>query len=381
MLKKILLISIPLLLLSGCWNYKDINTTRLVSGMAIDYDSKKDEYITTIEIVNLKAGKRGVMKGQYYQSRGSLPFEGVRDIIMKTGRRLYWTHAKVIIISEEIAKKKMMPILDYMHRDAEFREEIYFIVSKEKTAQEILEKYTAEEFSPILSYHMYEGIQSEKNLPKYIGTESWQFIKTLYEEGASTVLPTVENVEKNEEIYPILGGVAVFQKDHFVGYLTESETTAFLWAVDRIKGGLVTVDPKVDNQKVNVTLEILKNKTELKPIYKNGEIIMNIEIMTDVNIAEIDGSIDVIGKKGRTVLEKEAEKYIQNQVERVIHKVQKKYNSDIFQFSKKIKNTMPHTWKNIYKEWDKIFSEIKVNVEVKVHIQGSALQSKPIQIR
>ncbi|WP_165000339.1 Ger(x)C family spore germination protein [Anaerophilus nitritogenes] len=380
-MKKFLLLSITLFLLSGCWNYQDINNTRLVAGMAIDYDQEKDEYITTIEIVNLQAGQRGVMKGQIYQSRGNLPFEGVRDMIIKTGKKLYWPHAKIIIISQDIAKEKMIPILDYIYRDSEFRQEVYLIVSKEKTAQEIFKRYTGEEFSSILGYHIHQGIKSEKSISKYTGIESWKFIKALYEEGISATLPAIKNVERNERIYPILGELAVFQKDSLVGWLTESETKAFLWAVDEIKGGLIIIDPQVENEKVNVTLEILKSKTTVKPIYKDGEIIMNIEITTDVAIGEIAGSIDVIGKEGRAIVQKQAQKYIKNQVEEVIKKVQKDYNSDIFQFSKKIKNTMPHIWKNIYKDWDKMFSQIKCNIEVKINIRGSALKSKPILIK
>ncbi|TCO74966.1 Ger(x)C family spore germination protein [Marinisporobacter balticus] len=371
------MICINLFSLSGCWNYREMNETRLVTGLAIDYDEKKDEYITTIEIINLKEGK---MKGELYESRGKLPFDGIRNVIMKTGRKLYFAHAKVIIISEEIAKRKIISVLDYIYRDAEFREDMGIVVSKEKTAREILEKYTAKDISPIIGYHLEDQIKSEKIVAKYHSAQIWKFIKDLYAEGVSPTLPAVKNISDQKKTYPVLEGLAVFKRDKLVGYISNMESQSFLWIIDHIQGGLIEVDAKISEKLTPITLEIIQSKTKIKPIDNENELMMKIDIETDVIIGNIGGTEDFIGKKGRAILKKDAEKQIKKQVEDTIKKVQKDYDSDIFKFSSSIKKEMPDLWKKIKPKWDDIFKSLKTEVNVVVNIRGSGLKSKPIKV-
>ncbi|QXM05084.1 Ger(x)C family spore germination protein [Crassaminicella indica] len=376
----IFMIALSLLLFSGCWNYKDIDEMRLVAGMALDYDEKGKEYITTIEIINPASEKEAQMHGELYQSRGKLPFDGVRDIITKTGRKLYWAHAKTIIISQDIAKKRIIPILDYIYRDAEFREDMRLIVSKEKTAREILESYHEKDVHPIISFHLDDAIESENNIAKYHCAQIWKFIKDLYSEGISPTLPTIRNIVVEGKIQPYIGGLTVFKGDKAVGWLDEVEAQGFLWTIDHIYGGLVVVESTMNKKATRITLEILKNNTKVKPIYIEGKLTMKIDAETDVMIGEIGGTQDFIGKEGRTILKKDAEKQIKQQIENVIKKVQKDYDSDIFKFSKSIKKEMPNVWKKIKPDWDKVFKDLKTEVNVVVNIKGSALKSKPIRV-
>jgi spore germination protein KC len=367
-------------MLSGCWNYRDIDNTRLVAGMALDYDEKKNEYITTIEIINPASEKEAKMSGELYESRGKLPFDGVRDIIMKTGRKLYWAHAKTIIISQTIAEKKIISLLDYIYRDAEFREDMRLIVSKEKTASEILEKYGEESIYPIRGFYLDDVVESEESIGKYHSGQAWKFIKDLYAEGISPTLPAIKSISTAGRIHPYIGGLAVFKGEKMVGWLDEFETQGFLWVIDEIKGGLVIVTSTMKEKSDLVTLEILKNKTKIKPIYKEDQIIMKIDAETDVMIGEIGGTQDFIDKEGRAILKKDAEQQIKEQIEKVVKRVQKDYGSDIFKFSTSIKKEMPQVWRKIKPNWDQVFKDLKINVNVVVNIRGSALKSKPIKV-
>lgn len=382
MIKKIILfiIMINSVFLTGCWNYKDIDQIRMVGCMAVDYDKEKDEYITTIEIINPASKEEQQMSGELYTSIGKLPFEGVRDIIMKAGRKLYWGHTKVMIVSKDIAKNKMIPILDYAYRDAEFRSDVYIIVSKEKTAKEILEKRIKYKVDAVMGYHLYDVLKSQKHIEKYHRVELWRYLKCLYMDGMSPVLPAIENRVKDEKNESIISGIAVFDREKMVGWLDEHETKAFLWIIDQINASIIVFPAKLENESVKVTLEILNNKTKIKPIIVNDNILMEINIKTNMRLEEIAGTEDFISKKGREVLKKDAQKYIQNEIEKLIKKVQNKYHSDIFGFSRKIKKEMPDTWRKIKPNWKEVFTNLDIKVNVDVNIEGSALQQKPIKI-
>lgn len=378
----ILIIFMNIFILSGCWNYRDINETRLVQGMAIDYDEKKDEYIITVDIVNPKPAGGGPMKGELLQSRGKLPFDGVRDIIMKIGRKVYWGHAKIMIVSENVAKKKMISVLDYISRDAEFRDDLWIVVSKERTAMEILQAQIDEEHKThtMISLGLDDVMKSEKSISKYYGVPAWRFIKDLYAEGISPTLPMIKNVSDGERINHKIRGTAVFKKDKMVGSLDGDETKSFLWTIDKLKGGVFVVTSKLSDTPTEITLEISKNKTKVKPIYRKDQLFMKIDIETDVEIAEIGGVENFIDKKGREILKKDAEKSIKKRVEDVITKVQKDYHSDIFKFSPLIKKEMPDLWRKVKPNWDEVFRSLKMDVNVVVNIRGSSLKTEPIKV-
>ncbi|MCT4562839.1 MAG: Ger(x)C family spore germination protein [Maledivibacter sp.] len=379
-MKKIyfLIIVISSFMLAGCWNYRDVNKMRFVAGVAIDYDKEKNEYISTSEVVRLIEGGQS-FGSTLFQSKGLTVFDAVRDTVMKNARRLYWGHAKVIILGPDIVDKNILSILDYASRDSEFRDDIWILVSAEETASKIFEK-TFEKRESITSFHIDDILRNEKSISTYHGIPTWRFIKDIYAEGISPTLPMVKVAKKNGEKVAKVGGQAVFKGNKIVGTLNEIETKAYLWVINRIKGGLVTIETSAAGRKVDVTMELFSSKTKLKPKKIGDKIIMMIDIESDFGIAEIAGNVDVIEKSAREILKKDTEKEIKKQVEDVIKKVQKEYESDIFGFSTKIKAKMPEEWRKIESNWDMVFSGMKTEINVKVNINGSALASKPIKV-
>lgn len=373
-----LIIIINLFVLAGCWNYRDVNKMRFVAGVAIDYDEAKEEYINTCEVVRLIGGGKS-LGSTLFQSRGVTVFDAVRDTVMKNARKLYWGHAKVIILSRDIANGHVLNILDYTSRDAEFRDDIWILVSEEKTASEIFEK-TFEKRENITSFHIDDMLKNEKSISTYHAIPTWKFIKDTYANGIAPTLPIVKVAEKNGEKVPRVGGQAIFKGDKIIGTLDEMETRAYLWVIDEIEGGLLTVKTEISGETVEVTMELFNNKTKVKPKKVDDKIVMEVDIESDFGIGEIAGEVDVIEKKAREILKKDIEKEIKKQVEDVIKKVQKEYESDIFGFSTKIKAKMPEEWRKIESNWDEVFSSLKTEVSVKVNIRGSALTSKPIKV-
>ena len=56
-------------------------------------------------------------------------------MITLSGKKLYWSHATVIILSKEIASEGILKVIDFYNRDAEAREDIHLVISKEATAK------------------------------------------------------------------------------------------------------------------------------------------------------------------------------------------------------------------------------------------------------
>ncbi|TCO74968.1 Ger(x)C family spore germination protein [Marinisporobacter balticus] len=368
-------------LISGCWNYGEINDAAIAVGAAVDYDKQRDKILLTAEIAYpmIEHGETKI-KSEMVKSEGKNLFEAIRNAIQVTGKKLSWAHAKVIIISEEVAKNKdvLIGIIDFIKRDAEYRENISLILSKEKTASEILKTDTL--IQDIVSFQLEDIFENESGVGKYHVISLWKFVDDLATEGISPTLPTVRVSDFRDKKIAEMYGTGIFKGVKKVGWLNGDETKSFLFIIDEIKGGVITVTQETPEKPVKIALEIFKNKTKSKPIYENGEITIKINTKTIVNINELENHIDFTNEEGSRLVKKKAEKDIENKIKGVIKKVQKEYDSDIFGFGSMVEREYPELWKKIKDNWDQVFKDLKIEVKAEVDIRGSALRSKSIKV-
>ncbi len=370
------IISISMLILSGCWNYREINDVNIINGAAIDSFEEKDEYVLSVEIVKPLAGQDFKLEADVISEKGKSIFDAARNMIAHSGKKGYWPHAKVFIISQDIAKKGVVDVIDFINRDAEVRSDIWLLISQEKTAKQILESST--KLHSTMSAHLEDKLKNKDSVSKFQAIELHQFLKDLAAEGISCTVP-LAHITKEKEAVPTIFGMGVFKEDKLVGDINGIETMNTILIKDELKSGVLIVK-NVDNTNTDCTLEIFKTKTKVKPVIKDGNIVMKIDSKLDVGIAEIIGSEDLISEPGRKKLKAEAEETLKIEMLKTIKRVQKDYASDIFGFGNNIYRNMPNEWKKIKGDWDEIFSHLKVDVNVEVNIKGSALTSKPIKV-
>lgn len=365
-----------LALLTSCWNYRELDEMGIVSGAALDRSKESKNYLLTVEIINTKGGKDPQIRPSVMCMEGETVFDAVRNIIRKAGKRIYWSHAKVVIISEEIAREGIVDVLDFLNRDAEIRAEIFLVISKEKTAAELLRGKDI--VHDTISFHIQDIMESQRSIPKYPVTELWHFLMDLSAEGISPIIPTAIMTFDEDNIVPQITGTAVFKKDKMVGWLDEEESRSLLFLKGQMKGGLVeAVHVTEDTQ---ATLEISKVTHKITPVVNDGSLTMDINLKIDAGIAEVIGKEDVISKEGRQKLVKTSEDAIKKQMEKTLKKIQNEYDSDVLGFGSVVQRKMPDYWKKIKGNWEDIFPGIDTNISVEVEIKHSALTSKPIKV-
>lgn len=373
-----ILIIINITALSGCWNYRETEDISIVAGLAID-KGNAGEYILTFEIADLhEAGKDVKIKSKLLESTGTTIFDAVRNAIRFVAPRLYFGHLEIVIISQEVARDGVIEIIDFLSRDAEPRLTVELLVSKGKKANEILHAEAIE--SEINSYEIKRILDEGKQVSKSSKVEVFRFINSLPCEGVCPILPVIFMSETAGEKTSKVSGIAVFHGDKLSGFLTQDESLYFNFVVDDIEGGLLTLKSKPEEQNNDVTLEIYKNKTKVKPLCVDGKITMDINVKLQVLLAELGTTADLINETGRSWLEKAAEEKVRVNILKIIQKVQKEYGADIFGFGRVIQNVMPSTWKQIGKDWDNSFRNLDVNVNVSVEIKDSGLLRKPIVV-
>jgi len=188
---------------------------------------------------------------------------------------------------------------------------------------------------------------------------------------------TIKNEVINGISAPHLSGSAIFKLDKLVGYLNDNETLYMLMIKNKTKEGLITLK-NVSGSDTNITLEIYKNRTKITPVYNNGNVSLIIDIYPVVTIEEVEGSKNFMKDEDLKILQAEAEKKIKAQIQYLIIKLQKNYNSDVLGFGEILEREKPKVIENFKKNRVDIFPNIKTDINVHVQIVASARKSKPI---
>lgn len=360
----------------GCWNYREIDKLGIVAGVAVD-KGKDGKYIITVETAEVKGDKDTRTISKTYTMQGDTMFDAVRNEITMIGKRLYWSHTKVIILSKEIASEGVIKVLDWYNRDSETRQDVHILISKVTPAKDILEVSGDEE--DIKSFILDDMLTNQASLSKAPSIDILQFDNDLEADGVSPIAPVVDLIQTDNKKMPHLIGTAIFRKDRLAGFLNSEETKDLIFIRNKIKGGLLIEGIGENNMTAPVSLEIFHSKTTVKPVVEGKNISFNLNIETITAIDEIEGTQNLISESGRNKLEESAQKKLKIGIKDLISKLQSEYDLDVFGFGAKLKGDNPYVWKQVSNNWGNLFSDLKVNVVTKVHIRNSATLSKPLK--
>jgi len=368
-------IVISLIFVTGCWKGRELN--ELAIAVALGIDKVGNQYKVSVQVVEPTevAGKKGGTKTPVttYQITANTIFEAIRKMTTVSPRKIYPSHLRIVVLGESLAKEGIGQALDLLSRDEEIRTDFFIVVSKHTTAEETLKILTKLETIPAVS--LFSTLQtSEKQWAPTTTVTLDELITTLVSEGRDPVLTglvvlgdeQVGQDKKNMEkvLTPAIlqySGLAVFKKDKLIGWLNEIESKAYNYINDEIKS---TVGFVACPQGGKITFEVIRSKTKVKGSVKNGQPRIDIEVRLEINIGEVQCSIDLLETKNIADVERLANSKVEGFIDAAVKKVQKKYKVDIFGFGDVIHRSNPKEWRKLKKNWDQTFETMPVNVKV-----------------
>ncbi len=375
MIKKILCVMtcfVLLFSLTGCWSYHGLNDLTIITGVGIDFDPSTKEYLLAAEVVDSTAStKEAGTKTKIVESRGKTVMDAVRNAKKRLISKLYWGNNEVLVVGSELAKSgNLGNVINWLLTDAECRETVGIVVSQEKTAKDILNIDGLD--NSVVAFEIKKILQEDQN---DVGTIEnvplFRAFSILESPGRSIVLPAFHNTKNNDKKAVEANGEAVFKGDKMIGYLSQEDSKYYLFAVDGIHGGILTLS-STKEEVPDVSLEISKSTTKRSYSYSEGKLKVMIRINTDVYLDEIREHSDLLDENKIKEIEKKAQKMVEDRTSAVIQKVQTEYNSDIFGFGNMIYKKDLKLWKKMDPQWDKLFPSIQVEVQSKVNIVNTS---------
>lgn len=134
-MKKIIIILMAFLL-TGCYDYHELNDLEIVSSMVVDYED--DNYIVNIEVLDTSDS---ASKGSYFLSGEGKSLEAaINDVFFDSALIPFYSHMKTLIVSEAVAERGMEDFFDYLLRDTQTRKDFYIFIAE--NVDDILEYET-----------------------------------------------------------------------------------------------------------------------------------------------------------------------------------------------------------------------------------------------
>lgn len=376
----IVILILAMLPLTGCWNRRELNELAIAVGIAIDKAGSGYRVSAQVVEPNEIAGKKGgaVTPVTMYQSTGKSIFEAARKMTTVSPRKIYFSHLRMLVISEEVARDGIRNVLDFLSRDHELRTDYFIAVSRHATAENTLKILTPIERIP--AFKLYSTLEaSEKAWAPTTTVTLDELLNTIAAAGRQAVLTGLQvkgnqklgETRENVQMVKVgaqlqTSGIAVFKADKLVGWLNEDESQAYTYINNTLDSTSGIVKCPGGG---TVTTETIRSETKLKGKMLDQVPHIYINVRSEVNIAEVQCSLDLTKASTITKLETAANAEIKGNIERTVKTVQSKYKSDIFGFGEVIRRADPKAWRTLKQDWDQTFQHAVIHVKVENKIR------------
>ncbi len=377
--------------LVGCWSSYEINRLAIVTLIGVDLTDNGDFKITASIVLPAGTAEPAPGGGKLQtsvilaSSTGKGMYDSLRKLSNALPKKIYWSHLQAIVIGEDVAKKKMLPVLDVMKRQHEFRDNVKILVSRGKAEKilglkPLLQGTLGAEVNGIVQFSQKTAMTLVNDLNHFSQDISSPTKDHITGEISPSFEKGVEFSKNGKSSSAVsIRGIAVFKQNSFIGWMNREETRGVLFLTNKIRGGIMEL-PCSKNDSDTVSVQLLNAVTQKTPRIVNGEPVLNVNIRAEADIDEVtcpDFQITASQiEKWNTVLEEE----IRTNVEHALQKGQKEWGTDIFLFGDAIYKKYPRVWKKLQPTWrEEGLRNLKVNLNVYANIRRYGLIMDPLR--
>lgn len=376
--KYLVLLIIPLLL-SGCYNYRELNDLAIVTGISIDYDKESETFKVIVQVINPIKEQDATSSGEpsfiNYESEGRSLQEAFRLVILDSPKQLYGSQVQILILSENVLDEHLPDVIDYFIRDPELRSEFKVIIARNQkslegiTIQTLLDNLSSSNILDSLeTQEKKEGIANVSTLNDitnmYLNPYLEMILPSMTVEGSISKGESKDNLTTtNNNATTRISTTGIFKDNKFLGYLEELESKVLNLIRGDIKDTIITLD--IDDG--YIVLEPNKIKSSSKANLKENKVEITIEGLAKIN--EVSGLVDLTSSKEIKKLQDKLNKYTEEVVNETFEKIREEYNTDVFKFRDLFYKTDHKYFKENCDNWyEDIFPNIEIQVTSKIEL-------------
>jgi spore germination protein KC len=356
------------LVLSGCWDKKELNEVAVVIGVGIDKTTDEQEYKVTAQVIKPASGDEKAGGSELptwsLSAKGNTIMGAIRNLNELSPRRLYWAHLQIIIFGDELAREGVAPVITWFERDRDSRAGSFLVVTQ-GSAEDLLNKKIELGNVPAKAMaEMLDGSSSRQINASEVKLRD--FMTLLATPGVDPVLDVInpKEIRGKVETYE-LKGVAIFKKDKLKGYVTGPESTGTEIINNKHNFSIMEGNCPGDNNGF-FTYQITDFTSKVKPRLEG-------------NLTDQSCKVDLLEQRYLTEVEKEITRKIKESIEKEFN-IAKEMESDIYGIGRDLRRFYPSYWKKQNDSYTYL-DQVEFDIQVESNVRRSGLIIEPTQLK
>lgn len=353
-------------ILTGCFDYKDINKRTITLSVGVDDINGNIHYSGEIikMISNVSENKGQTQSSNIYRfSAYGQNFEKARtDFNSKNNGLDFVAATRVNLFGKKYAEKGIESYMNRIYYGTGFRNSVLIAVS-DKSAEDILNSKVENDICVGSSI---------ENTVRYLSEEGKAIYKTCQEvqsdilfKDIGYLLPYI-TIEKDSVKYL---GLAVMKDSKLIGTIKLKDSNGFIYILSDNPTSIETIPhPIYKNDLLSISMKL--KKRNIKTTYENNKIHIYIDLKLNGKL-EYEYNIKSISQADTKKIEKMISDKIQNDIVYAINRTQNEFRCDVFGFKKYFKADNYDEYKKI--NWQKEYKNINFTVNVKTTITNTSL--------
>ncbi|HYG58153.1 MAG TPA: Ger(x)C family spore germination protein [Symbiobacteriaceae bacterium] len=389
-----------LLLLTGCWDLREMNHLALVMAVGVDKAEEPGRLAVTVQIARPAGtgqspgggGKQDTAGGQVYiaTADGDTIFGAIRNLAQFTSRRIMWAHNNVVVIGESLAREDITPVIDFFTRNQELRMRTWVVVASGTDARSIVATHTgmedipANSISALFRYAQLPGETVPTDMAMitadFFGSDRNPVIAGIgLRERAVRSTGDPENPQLIEQVE--LAGTAILNGTRVVGFVQRETGRGLLWLRRQMKNAVLTI-PCPQGREGNMAVEIRSPQVRIQSSVEGRVPVMTFHVETEGWLSE-QGCLTPNLRE--SALKAYAEKALAQKIERemrmTLQVLQQELKTDAIGYARMVHIQHPGWWLRNQTRWEALFPMVKTQILISTHIPKMGLYIEPVQVR
>ncbi|WP_338470699.1 Ger(x)C family spore germination protein [Niallia sp. XMNu-256] len=403
-----------LFILTGCWDKKEIEERSYVEAIGLDLpsgvDIEKEQAVdVTFQFSNPKLNVKGASPSMEAESTDVITVTAPDFVVARNmanssvTREISFSHNKVLIVSEELAKTDVFyRLLSTAIKEREIRREVSIIVSEGK-AVDFIKKNTPElmirphrYYQFLIDRAMETGLVPESTINRFFAITDGD--ADLFLAMYGSVNEGKKGMKFQDEDQYVAGqvpkrggnpvqliGSAVFKEGKMIGKLNGEETRITRLLDNTVKSRDLFSsfqDPLDKRSKITVRIQKIK-PTRVKVRLRNGPPKIEVNYPVEIKVLSVPSMINYAENlENQKKLKAALERKMKENAEKLIKKTQQEYKAEPFYWSLYVRPLFLSVKE--YEEWDwnnkqYPFADVEVTMDIELTGFGKQLRESDIE--
>ncbi|MBY8911341.1 Ger(x)C family spore germination protein [Bacillus sp. YC2] len=362
-MKTYIVIILCTLLLTGCWDSRNIEDLSLVIGVGLDKPEEENVQVTQQILIPTKASSEQSSSGETTKitsTPGETVHQALRTAALKN-RRSFSQHLRVMLFSQNLLKDDIPldALMNQFIKDNGTRRSCNVMTVPDQTK----DIFTVTDQGEPASNTIYDLTENNSFTIRMMQPVTLGDISEKIAAGETFAIPQVRKVKGGGlEI----SGASIIKNKFWLANLTPMQVQDMNLFTGTVKGGVTFSKHKG----YFLSFEIFSSKYKVKTKYKNGKFKFIVTRFVEGRLSEDwNPKEDSFKQSYIDEIKKTVTRSIHSDVTKFIDYLQHDLKVDITGLGDEVRIHYPDKWRKISSDWDHHFSESDIEFHVKVAIR------------